>query len=176
MTQQPEWKYVGHIGDVDPIAYGGGFIYVDTTGVYPPELTWFEPAPDEEWHKTEGQTPLQIYRLQLEPPRFKTLTDTGRRTTDSSKGLPSSQRGDTWEWAEEWFVGHLESVATSAGTTKFRLLRELFSREPMVRARAYETMIHHHGPFEFDQYPITLTENEAYDKYASEMTAARVTL
>jgi hypothetical protein len=24
---QPIWECIGHIGDVDPIAYGGGFIY-----------------------------------------------------------------------------------------------------------------------------------------------------
>lgn len=72
-TQQPEWKNVGHIGDVDPIAHGGGFVYVDTTGVYPPELTWFEPGSDEQWHKTEGKTPLQVYRTVLDRPRFKTL-------------------------------------------------------------------------------------------------------
>jgi hypothetical protein len=173
MSQQPEWEYAGHVGDVDPIAYGGGFVYADKTGVYPPELTWFEPGSDEEWKDKEGETPLQVYRLVLDPPRFKTLTAEGARHGYRTEDLPASDRGKTWHWYEEWFVADLGKVAQSCNVTKFQLLRELFSKVPQRRALAYDSLIHHFGVHEFDQYPITMTEDEAYAKYAEEMKAAR---
>ena len=36
-TKQPKWKLIAQLGDVNPIDYGGYFIYEDETGVYPPE-------------------------------------------------------------------------------------------------------------------------------------------
>ena len=40
----PELKYVGYFGDTDPVAYGGGFVYTDATGVYQPHVEYIEPA------------------------------------------------------------------------------------------------------------------------------------
>ena len=34
---QPVWSCIANLGDVNPIDYGGYFVYIDTTGVYPPE-------------------------------------------------------------------------------------------------------------------------------------------
>jgi hypothetical protein len=47
-TQQPEYKYLGHFGDTDPVAYGGGFVYTDATGVYRPWAEYIEPATEDE--------------------------------------------------------------------------------------------------------------------------------
>ena len=94
-TNQPKWKCIGHIGDVDPIAYGGGFVYVDETGIYPPELTYFEPASDEDWKENEDKAKLQEYRIVLDPPRFKTLTAKGKQGCFSTRELPANQRGAT---------------------------------------------------------------------------------
>lgn len=166
MTNRPEWKHISCIGDRDPIAYGGGFVYQDTTGVYPPEMTWFEPAPDADWDKTKGATPLHVYRIVLDPPRFKAAI--GGRYERGKANIPS-ERGVSWVWCPEWFVSHIQDVAESAGTTKFALLRMLFSKDPRERAMVYQTIIGHFGPFEFDQYPIEMTEDEAYTQYAEEM-------
>lgn len=167
---QPEWKYVGHIGDVDPIAHGGGFVYIDTTGVYAPQLVYFEPGSDEDWHETEGATPLQVYRFDLDPPRFKTFRPAGSH--DRAKLAIPSERGITWYWFNEWFVKDLPSIAASCGTTAMALLRLLFSKDPMKRASAYQDIIGYVGVHEFDQYPVTMTEDEAYVRYATEMSAS----
>jgi hypothetical protein len=155
-TQQPVWKYAGHIGDVDPIAYGGGFVYADATGAYGPELTWFEPAPDEQWHKTEGQTPLQVYRILLEPPRFKTRAANGETV-----------------WHREWFMSDLQSVCNSCDISWTALARLLMSRDPQRRATGYWDLISYYGPYQFDQDPLTVTEDEAYERYAEEMKLTR---
>jgi hypothetical protein len=173
-TKQPSWKCIGHIGDVDPIAYGGGFVYIDETGVYPPELTYFEPAEDSDWKKNGEQSKLQEYRIILDAPRFKTLTDKGKRECIGTEELPANQRGNTWCWYSEWYVEDLVSVADTCGTRAFSLLRNLMSRNPMRRAFAYEYLISYFGVHEFDSDPRTLTEDEAYARFAEEMKLARI--
>jgi len=178
LTNQPIWKYAGHIGDVDPLSYGGGFVYVDETGVYPPELTYFEPATDDEWqthrdNDKQDEIPITVYRIVLDRPRFKTLTEEGKRHSFSTKELPANERGKTWYWYEEWFVRDLASVAATCDTTKFAMLRDLFSKDARERAFAYETLIQHFGANNFDSYPLTLTEKEAREQYAAELKQTR---
>lgn len=103
-TKQPVWKFKGHCGDVDPIAHGGGFVYEDATGVYAPEMTWFEPAPDEDWHKTEGQTPVSIYRVCIE-------RDSTKEWWYSKLGNVASCLGATVEEVQGWASGDTMSQA-----------------------------------------------------------------
>lgn len=37
MTNQPVWKLLANLGDVNPVDHGGLFVYQDLTGVYPEE-------------------------------------------------------------------------------------------------------------------------------------------
>ena len=156
-TKQPKWELVGNLGDVNVAAYGGFLVYKDATGVYPPEAEVYEPNEDE----SGGMA----YRFILERPRFKTLTEAGKMHGFSTKELPASDRNKMWYWYNEWFVEKLASVASSCGISKFQLLRLLFSDSPMERAIAYESIVGHFGAFEFDQYPLTLTEREAQKRY-----------
>lgn len=54
MTNQPNWAHIGSIGDTNPVAFGGALnflkaiVYIDTTGKYSPEMTWFESGLYEE--------------------------------------------------------------------------------------------------------------------------------
>jgi len=65
-TQQPKWKEVGHIGDVNWPEYGGGPVMIDETGVYPPELEYVEPPPDE-LSFDSPKARWEVYRVPLEP-------------------------------------------------------------------------------------------------------------
>jgi hypothetical protein len=141
-TQQPKWKCVGHVGDVDPIAYGGGFVYEDTTGVYGPEIEWFDPAPDAEWEQTEGATPVGVYRILIEK-----------------------------NPADEWWYERLLEVAAACGQTVVDYQQRL-AGSTMKRAYVYYDLVLHFGAFEFDQYPRTMTEDEAYEKYKTEIKLA----
>ena len=144
MTNQPIWKYAGHIGDVDPIAYGGGFVYTDETNVYGPELTYFEPGPDEEWHDKGGETKLTVYRVLLE------------------------------SGSCEWWYSKLSEVAEFTGQDIADLERIATSPiSPLELASLYSDLIHYFGPHDFDSYPTETTENEAYAKYAEEMKQSR---
>lgn len=157
-TKQPVWKLVGNLGDVNVADYGGFLVYEDTTGIYPPEAELYQPNETEDTGGT-------VYRFVLERPRFKTLTEEGKRHYTWPEPLPANQRNVTWHWFNEWYVDKLKSVASTCGTTKFALLRLLFSKKTMKRAIGYHELIENFGPFEFDQYPLTLTQVEAETRY-----------
>lgn len=138
-TNQPIWKCAGRTGDIDPIAFGGGFVYTDETGVYGPELTFFEPGQDEEWNKKGGMTPVTVYRVML---------DSGPR---------------------EWWYPQLENLAKYTGQTLTELETCAKSKDPQTLAILYSDLISYFGAHEFDSYPNTFTEDECYAKYANEM-------
>ena len=47
------------------------------------------------------------------------------------------------------------------------------SDDPMVRVRAYIDIGQYAGFENLDSYPLTMTEDEAYERYAEEMKLAR---
>lgn len=176
-TTQPQWAPISSIGDVDPIAFGGAIVYEDQTGHYPPEMTWFEPAPDEDWQRdTEDGTrnaKVAVYRIVLDPPRFKALTAKGMQEGIGFGPLHADQRGDTWEWYNEWYVGKVGEVADSTGQSAFSLLRSLMSRVPVKRAMAYQDLIGYFGPDEFDSCLVEMPEAEAYQQYSEDLKKVR---
>jgi hypothetical protein len=139
LTKQPTWKYVGRLGDVDPITYGGGFVYEDESGVYSPELQWFEPTPDEVWEELGDKTPVQTYRILLEK--------------DSKN---------------EWWYDKLNELAPFTGLS-LEYLEGLATSATASKASLYESLIQYWGPENFDSYPQTLTESDARQKFAEEL-------
>jgi hypothetical protein len=136
---QPKWKPIGHIGDVDPIAHGGGFVYEDQTGVYAPEMAWFEPSPDEQWHRLQGNTPLSVYRILIER-----------------------------DPASEWWYERLDEVARFCGRS-IEDAQRLANGNIIERAFLYDALIHYFGTENFDSYPTQTTEGKAYFRYWREM-------
>lgn len=117
----------------------------------------------DESHFSNLEYSEAMYRFILDRPRFKTYTEKGKRVCPVA--MPMPDKGDTWEWHNEWFVEKLASVAESCGTTKFQLLRLLLSKDAVKRAIAYQSIVGYFGVHEFDQYPVTLTESEAQKRY-----------
>ena len=138
-TKQPNWKAIGHVGDIDPIAYGGGFVYEDKTGVYCPEMIYFEPSDSDTWHKLEGKSPVQVFRVLIE--------------RDSPR---------------EWWYAKLGDVARSYGQS-LEEMQALANGTTMERAYVYETLIGYFGAEEFDSQPSETTEGKAYFRYWREM-------
>jgi len=137
---QPQWKYLDTVGDRDPIAYGGGFMYVDELGNYCPELVWFEPASDDEWREKGNKTPVEVYRILIE--------------NDSER---------------EWWYSYLAAVAAYVGQPVEELRQMAANSVIMEKALLYVFLISYFGPYQFDQEAVTITEQQAYHKYALEM-------
>lgn len=133
MTNQPEWK---PLYETD---YSS--LYVDTTGVYAPELEIFE---DDESNGT-----CQIYRFSIDQcalvGTYLVLASIAGRT-DLHHPI-----------YVEWFAKDLASVASYVGSTESDLIEALCCEDPGTRAEAYKAIGGYHGCVNFDQYPRNCT-------------------
>jgi hypothetical protein len=131
-TEQPVWKEVAQLGDVNWIEEGGLFVYKDETGVYPPEiekLFFCSLARRNHWVS---------YRGILEP---CTLTD----------GILSDTKFHPKRAA--WFAKSLEGVASYIGQPLDELVLWFLSADLKERARAWEAVGDYHGWENLDSNP-----------------------
>lgn len=152
MTNQPSWKFVTNLGDVNPLDYGGLFIYRDETGVYPPEM--------ERVERVEGDE-LEIHRAPLD--RFKLVEG----------HLVPFGWDETWPHAasayKPWFEDDLQKIADFIDMKREHIVEALCSDDPIRLAAAYRAIGDYHGWENLDSYPLTLTEEEARERYDEEL-------
>jgi hypothetical protein len=114
--------------------------------------------------ETENGT-FHLYRLDVE--RFKLIADADDPLT---RYLVPAEYNETWPHASHaykpWFAEHLADVALSAGEDPQALILAFTSEDPKARAGAYSSLIGYFGAFEFDQYPLELTEDELDARWA----------
>ena len=140
-TNQPKWKAVAQLGDVNPLDYGGYWVLVDTTGVYPAEGEWVEV--DEETNR------LTIRRFILDQCTF-------------IDGVLSDNPYHPLHPA--WFAD-LEGVSSACGTPVAELRKLLCSDNPVERAHAYREIGCTHGFNNLDDYPIEMSQTEGRRRY-----------
>jgi hypothetical protein len=105
---QPDWEEVGHIGDVNWAEYGGGPVYVDKTGVYPPELEYVEP-PEGDFERPKAR--WTVYRVGLDKgvPDWGDLAAVATTTDQDPDELKAAfESDDPMEraYAYETWAGH----------------------------------------------------------------------
>ena len=147
MTKQPEWKFVANLGDVNPLDYGGYFVFEDRTGVYPPEAEKFDPDT------------MDAHRIVLDPLTLVNGKLINARIAKEEK-LPYPLESYT-----EWFEDSIPSIASYIGMEEAELISLFCSNDPRKLARAYEAVYMYHGWENGDSYPLTLTEEEAEKRY-----------
>lgn len=145
---QPDWKLIANLGDVNPIDYGGYFVYRDRTGVYTEEAELLiadcDDSPDS-W---------TVYRFPLDR---CTLTDGVLSDNGYHPEYPA------------WFADSLDGVASMIGQDPAELRSDLCSADPLVRARAYQAIGEYHGFENLDSYPLTFTSrSEVKQRYAKD--------
>lgn len=131
-TQQPKWKRIANLGDINPIEYGGAFVYVDRTNTYSPELEILEPSEEgEEQSWTVRRWPINRCTFQ------------GGVLSDNTyhPQLPA------------WFADKIGDVAQYTGMTELAMITALCSADPVERAVAYEAIADYFGADNFDMYP-----------------------
>lgn len=143
---QPVWKLIANLGDVNPIEYGGYFIYVDKTGVYGPEAELLI-SPDSDNGK------WGVYRFSLDKCTF-------------INGILSDNKFHPELSA--WFAKpttYLSNVANCVGGDVSGLIQWFCSDNPCERAMAYRCVGDYHGFENFDSYPLTLNHKEVLKRY-----------
>lgn len=147
MTKQPEWKYIGNLGDADPLEHGGYFIFEDETGVYEPEGEIYFPCTGFAYRFILERK--EIWAGHLIPLGF------------SKKLLPHPI-----ESYIEWFDSSLEDVANYVGMSAMELAHMFTSIDPLVRAHAYRELGSYRGFLNLDGYPLKLSRLEAKARYS----------
>lgn len=154
MNEQPVWKLVANLGDVNPLEHGGYFVYRDETGVYCEEAEKLEPMLDGTF---------ELHRFVLEKCTFEngTLSDNKfHPEIPAWFAKPESRRGERPQ-----DTTYLKNVSDCCGYTVEHLIEELCSSDPCRRANAYRDIFDYHGWDNADSYPVTLTYEEAKAKY-----------
>lgn len=146
---QPEWKFIANLGDVNPLAYGGLFVYIDETGVYPPEMERIEE--DEDYDPDPEDEEEDASQDSDDEPRFYIVH---RVVLDKCE--PNHK---------EWFSDSLDSVCASMDYDRAELDADLCSDDPIRLANAYRAILDHHGWENMDQYPDRITHAEALERY-----------
>ena len=158
MTAQPKWKFIDNLGDADPIENGGLFLYVDETGVYPPELEKLE-------EPMEGERRWTVRRVTLDKLKLHRDGDTLYLVPDAYE---ASWPHPVHQYVE-WFASDLDSVASTMGTTREELEEAFCSDKPGERAWAYQCVYDYHGWDNGDSCPLTLTRAEVEARYREEL-------
>lgn len=150
MSKQPEWKLLANLGDVNPIDYGGYFVYVDETGVYPPEVEYLESPDDDD--APEGWT---VYRFILEPCTYQ-------------EGILSDNPYHPMHAV--WFADKLSDLASFVEQSELDLINQFVSDNPIDRARAWRIVGDYFGYHELDSYPLTFHNREEIEaRYAEKI-------
>ena len=163
MTTQPQWQQIGSVGDVNPIDHGGGFIYSDLSGNYPPEIEWIQPAGEDEYGD-----PIDwlVYRWILDRCTWinEILSDNRYHPNlPAWYAKPESERE-----TRPQDTTYLSNVCKCAGQPERQIIADLCSPNANVRALAYLEIAQYHGFDNFDQYPLTFTDQDELEKRYAE--------
>lgn len=148
-SNQPVWKLIANLGDVNPVDYGGLFVYQDETGVYPPEVELLESPDDDEGNWI-------AYRFILEPCTF-------------INGILSDNSFHPDSPA--WFADSISQVADCVGADVDTFIADLCGDDILARARAWSDIGQYHGMANLDSYPLEFTGRDEVEKrYATPAT------
>jgi hypothetical protein len=149
-SNQPVWKLLDVLGDVNPIDHGGMLVYQDETGVYAPEavvivalIKDYEDDPDR-WI---------VYRFPLERCTYinGVLSDNPFHPEHPAWfATPESRRVERPQ-----DTTYLSRVADNEGMEIEELIAAFCSADPIERAAAYEAIGSYHGFINLDHDPIT---------------------
>ena len=192
MTQQPDWDVVGCVGDASPLIYGGGFVYVDKTGVYCPEVELIE-APEETETVCLNEKDLpdeDAEDFDPDAPKVEPIYDERGKWTvyrflleDCTyiDGILSDNKYHPQLSA--WFAGteakrkerpqdstYLNDIADFCGMSCEDLVALFISADPMERAFAWMKVGDYHGYENLDSYPLEFTSlKEMRERYKEDV-------
>lgn len=142
-TNQPQWKLV--------YATDYSALYLDATGVYPPELVIAQTLDDADQDDIEA-TAAVVYRFPLDR-CWQVTRDDGSTFLCEQNPARESELPYPIASYRPWFADHLGAVASSVGGTVAELVAGLCSDDPVDLASAYESIGGHSGFDNFDHYP-----------------------
>lgn len=158
---QPKWKCIAQLGDASPTEYGGYWVFVDETGVYPPEAEWLD-CPDEDL-----PTGYTAYRFILEPCTYinGVLSDNKYHPESAAWfAKPESERA-----ARPQDTTYLDAIVQALEVPWHKAVEMFCSSDPVQRAWAWRAVGQTHGFINLDTYPMEMTRKEVKARYKTKM-------
>ena len=159
MTDQPKWKFVENYGDATPLEHGGTFLFIDETGVYPPELEHVEPD-ENGWTYT-------VHRLVMEHCTFKNgvLSDNKYHPDYPVWFAAKDKIHRARHGYDQW--SHFCDVAKQNRLSAERLAEMFCDEDVKKRAAAWVMIVEggYTGWDQFDHYPESFTRDELVERY-----------
>ena len=147
------------IGDVDPLGYGGGFVYrlLPSSNGSGFELEYIDPPPDEEFD-TKGAL-WTIYRTPLD----RCIPNPAKKGAWVNASLLDRPLPCPLGTYSEWWGDDVQAMVACMDHSTFA--QDMASEDPLLRARAYQTIGQYHGWENLDSYPLMLTRAEVTKRY-----------
>lgn len=158
MRSSDDWEQIGTFGDVNPIEYGGGFVFTPRAGVEP-EAEYIEPptdpdAPGARW---------RVYRFGLKRCTFENgILSDNQFHPGHPAWFAEPETGRTLRPQDNTY---LSCIADWVGATCAELIQLLCSLDPLERCAAYVDIGNYHGWEELDHYPLELSKAEIEERY-----------
>ena len=155
-TNQPKWICIGTVGDIDPIEYSGGFVLIDKTGVYDPEVEYIEPMLDPFVGYNGAEGTIAVYRFSIDQCFW-----------DGSV----LSNNEYYKDSRAWFADYIDTIDNPDDRDNW--INCICSDDPYCRAMAYMDLFYYYGAENFDSYPIAFTPREAKKRYSGAMYKVR---
>lgn len=152
---QPVWKLVGNLGDVNPLDYGGFFVYVDTTGVYPPEVEVLQVDENEQDEDNNDNGHWTVYRFILEPCTFINWVLSDNRSHPDKPAWFATPESRKLDRPQD--TCYFSGLCQFCDIEPEELVRLFCSDDPLERAQAWRTVGDYHGYDELDPDPLEFT-------------------
>jgi hypothetical protein len=151
MANQPKWKFVANLGDVNPLDHGGYLVYRDRTGLHPPEAVRIEPRDHSGVPDRERDRSWYVARFVLEPCTYQ-------------DGVLSDNPFHTDRPA--WFAKDLHAIGRLMGDDgPDGVIDDLCSEDPVQRALGYQAVGLYLGFQEFGDAEIVKGRVEMRRRY-----------
>lgn len=159
---QPKWKCIGQLGDVNPTEYGGYWVFIDETGIYPPEgeMLFIDDDGSEE---TGGI----VYRFILEDCTYINGILSDNRFYPESPAWFAKPESRRLHRPQD--TTYLRNVARFYGVSTGDVVAQFTSPNPLRRAEAWRAVGEFHGFDNLDSYPLTLTMAEVEKRYNTKL-------
>jgi hypothetical protein len=162
-------RFITNLGDVNPLSYGGYFIYEDAPDSRASRIKaqdWSPKPRKNAMYSAEllvpvDDAPYLVYRFRLD--RLKLVNG----YLVPLKYEPSWPR--PLEHYDEWFSNDIPRMAESVDWSAEELREAFTSEDPVKLALAYEILGGYHGFENLDSDPLSLTQEQVEKRYKEEL-------
>jgi hypothetical protein len=161
MTNQPTWRTIANLGDVNPLDHGGYFVMIDQTGQYQAEAELLV-VPE---HDDDSEL-YMVYRFILDPCTYDKETDTLSDNCYHPLHSAWFAKSESERAERPQDDTYLQDVCDSCDIKKQALIELFLSHNVVKRAEVYHMIGDYHGWDNLDADPLRLTREEAEQRLA----------